>query len=102
MSEGFEIYAAWLHGHEEDIKTGKPFAVELMKCADYTRMVVEAIIAKSKDELAEGEELWVRSYDRDEYLPEPWAIKIVKELDDDILLRRPDLEKIGVETFKVY
>jgi hypothetical protein len=100
MREGYEVYEAWLMGHEEDIALGRPFALEIKKCEDFSRMVVRAIVSRSKIEGAER--LWVRGYAKDDYLPEEWWIKIIEELDDDIVLERPDAHNVPKETYKVY
>lgn len=99
MRQGYEVYEAWFKGHEEDIEKGRPFDLEIKSCEDFSRKVVKAIISKSKN-LKDGKELWIRSYAKDEYLPEPWSIKIVEELDEDTILERPDI--VPGEVFKVY
>lgn len=102
MSEGYEIYEVYFQGHEKDIEEGKPFEMEIKDRATFARMVVKAKVARSKESLPSGQELWVRSYDRDEVKEDPWFIEIVEELDDDYIVPRPDEDKIGKETYKVY
>ena len=102
MSEGYEIYEVYLQGHEKDIEEGNPFEMEIKDRATFARMVVKAKVAKTKDNLPNGEVLWIRSYEKDEVQPEPWVIEIVEELDDDHIVPRPDEDRIGKETYKVY
>jgi hypothetical protein len=102
MSEGYEIYEVYLQGHDKDIDGGNPFEMEIKDRATFARMVVKAKVARSKDALPSGQELWIRSYDRDEVMEEPWAIEIVEELDDDHIVPRPDEAELGKETYKVY
>ena len=102
MSEGYEIYEVYLNGHEKDIEEGNPFEMEIKDRATFARMVVKARVARSKDDLPSGEDLWIRSYDKDEVKEEPWVIKIVGELDDDYIVSRPDKDNLGKATYKVY
>ena len=102
MSEEYEVYEVYLQGHEEDIEKKIPFEMEIKDRATFSRMVVKARVAKSKEDLPSGETLWIRSYEKDEIKEEPWVIEIVEELDDDYIVPRPDEEKLGKETYKVY
>ena len=102
MSEGYEIYEVYLQGHEKDIDEGNPFEMEIKDKATFTRMVVKARVARSRDDLPSGEHLWIRSYDKDEVRKEPWVIEIVKELDDEYIVPRPDEDNLGKATYKVY
>lgn len=102
MSEGYEIYEVYLRGHDKDIEEGNPFEMEIKDRATFTRMVVKAKVARSKEAFPSGAELWIRSYDKDEVQEKPWAIEIVEEFDDDYIVPRPDEEKLGKETYKVY
>jgi hypothetical protein len=102
MSKGYEIYEVYLQGHEKDVNEGNPFEMEIRDRATFNRIVVKAKVARSKNDLPSGEDLWIRSYDKDEVKEEPWVIKIVEVLDDDYIVPRPDEGKVGKETFKVY
>ena len=102
MSEGYEIYEVYLQGHDKDIDDGNPFEMEIKDRSTFARMVVKAKVARSKEALPSGQELWIRSYDRDEVIEDPWAIEIVEELDDDHIVPRPDEDELGKETYKVY
>jgi len=102
MSAGYEIYEVYLQGHEKDIDQGNLFEMEIKDRATFARMVVKAKVSRSKDDLLSGQELWIRSYDRDEVKEDPWFIEIIEVLDDDYIVPRPDDDKIGKETYKLY
>ena len=102
MSAGYEIYEVYLQGHDKDIDGGNPFEMEIKDRSTFARMVVKAKVARSKDALPSGQELWIRSYDRDEVKEAPWCIEIIEELDDDHIVPRPDEDELGKETYKVY
>lgn len=84
MREGYEVYEAYLIGHEEEIEAGKELVLEIKNFEDFQRLVVRAIVSKSFDAIPEAEKLWVRDYKEDTIKhTEPWAIKIIEELDED-------------------
>jgi len=80
--EGYEVYEAYLDGHEGEIEKGEPFILEVRELATFQRKVVRAKVAREAGALAEGQPLWVRRYN-EEFLPAPWAIQILEELDED-------------------
>ncbi|HKZ50325.1 MAG TPA: hypothetical protein VJ256_01010 [Dehalococcoidia bacterium] len=82
MKEGYEVYEAYVDGHDGEIDKGQPFVLEVRGLADYVRRVVRARIARSQEALPQGEPLWVRAYN-DEKVTGPWAIEIVEELDEE-------------------
>jgi hypothetical protein len=92
MREGYEVYEAYLDGHEGEIEAGEPFVLEVRDCAEMTRKVVRARVARSSAALPEGQPLWVRGYN-EEFLPEPWAIQVEEELDQDIQPLRGDIAR---------
>lgn len=102
MSEGYEIYEVYLQGHEKDIEEGNPFEMEIKERASFRRMVVKARVSRPKEGPTSGQDLWIRSYEKDEVQEIPWAIEIVEDLDDDYIVPRPDEGELGKETFKVY
>ena len=84
MKEGYEVYEAYLKGHEEDIEQGKELILEVKDYDDFVRMVVKAKVAKSLDALPGAKPLWVRDYAEDIVKhTEPWGIQIIEELDED-------------------
>ena len=82
MRQGYEVYEAYLDGHEAEIESGEPFVLETRELATMVRMVVKAQVAKPPHKLTEGQTLWVRNY-KEAYLEEPWQINILEELDED-------------------
>jgi hypothetical protein len=82
MREGYEVYEAYIDGHEAEIEEGKDFVVEVRDLATFARLVVRAKISKDPQAMPEGGKLWVRAYN-DEDVQGPWAIQILEELDDD-------------------
>ena len=103
MREGYEIYEAYIDGHEAEIDQGQEFAMEVRDLATFERIVVKARISKDPGALPEGAKLWVRAYN-DEDVQGPWAIQIVEELDDDeVQPVRGDVARgIKVEAPKIY
>ncbi|OIN95368.1 MAG: hypothetical protein AUJ48_03270 [Deltaproteobacteria bacterium CG1_02_45_11] len=84
MREGYEVYEAYLIGHEKEIEEGKELILEVKNFEDFQRVIVKAIIAKSADALPGSEPLWIRDYKEDTIKQtEPWAIKVIEELDED-------------------
>jgi len=82
VREGYEIYEAYIDGHEKEIDACEPFITEVRELDTFTRKVVRARIARSPDQLPQGQTLWVRAYN-DEDIWGPWAIEILEELDED-------------------
>jgi len=82
VREGYEIYEAYIDGHEEEIDAGQAFITEVRELSTFARKVVRARIARSPDQLPQGEKLWVRAYN-DEDILGPWAIEVLEELDED-------------------
>lgn len=103
MREGYEVYEAYIDGHEAEIDEGKDFATEVRELATFTRMVVKARISKDPAALPEGHKLWVRAYN-DEDVRGPWSIQILEELDDDEVqpIRGDVARGIKVEAPKIY
>jgi hypothetical protein len=87
MKEGYEIYEAYIDGHQEEVARGEEIVVEVRDLAQFVRKVVRAKIAKPPATLPEGQKLWVRGYDETP-LQEPWIIQVVEELDDEVQLER--------------
>lgn len=84
MREGYEVYEAYLIGHEKEIEEGKELILEVKNFEDFQRVIVKAIVAKSPGDLPGSEPLWIRDYKEDTIKQkEPWAIKIIEELDED-------------------
>jgi len=82
LESGYEVFIAYLEGHEEEIEQQRDFVLEIRDRRDFSLKVVRAKVARSLAEMPSGEKLWVRTYDERE-LPEPWAIQILEELDED-------------------
>ncbi len=103
MREGYEIYEAYLDGHEAEVDQGREFAMEVRELATFERLVVRARISKDPAALPGAAKLWVRSYNDEDVLG-PWAIQILEELDDDeVQPVRGDVARgIKVEAPKIY
>lgn len=82
MREGYEVYEAYVDGHEAEIERGEEFALEVRDLATLARLVVRAIVSKDPTRTPGGQTLWVRAYN-DEDILGPWAIQILEELDED-------------------
>jgi len=82
MTEGYEIYEAYLDGHEREIDEGKEFIMEVRNLADLCRKVVRARVARPPQTLPDGQKLWIRLYN-EQASTEPWCIQVLEELDED-------------------
>jgi len=80
--EGYEVYEAYLDGHEGEIDRGEPFILEVRELETLQRKVIRARVSREAGAFAEGQPLWVRRYN-EEFLEAPWAIHVLEELDED-------------------
>lgn len=92
MREGFEIYEAYLDGHEKEIKEEREFIVEVRDLAQLSRKVLKARISAKHDAFPQGCHLWIRNY-KEELQAQPWSICVIEEMDDDIQPVRGDIAK---------
>lgn len=83
LREGYEVYEGYVDGHEEEMREGKPFIVEVRDLSTFTRMIVRALVSREKDAFPDGSPLWFKDLN-DEIVPEPGSIKILEELDDEV------------------
>jgi hypothetical protein len=83
MRTGYEVYEAYLDGHEGEIERREPFIMEVRDLAEFTRKVVRARVAQPPERLPAAQDLWVRNYKDDSIRPEPWSIEILEELDEE-------------------
>lgn len=90
MREGYEIYEAYLDGHDQEINEGREFIVEVRDLAELCRKVLNAKISRKSDAFTDGCNLWVKNY-KEELQPEPWSIYVIEEMDDDIQPMRGDI-----------
>ena len=103
MKEGYEIYEAYIDGHEAEIDQREVFTMEVRDLTSFARIVVKARISKDPAVMPEGRKLWVRAYN-DEDVRGPWAIDIIEELDDDdVQPVRGDVARgVKIEAPKIY
>jgi hypothetical protein len=80
--EGYEVYEAYVEGHEAEIEQGREFVLQVTDLTDFRQMVVRARVAKVPGDLPGSQPLWLRTYD-EEMPEEPWGIQILEELDED-------------------
>ncbi len=81
LRKGFEVYEIYLEDKKEDIEKGKEVILDVRDLEEFSRRVVRAKV--SKEDLPQGQKLWLRSGEKDEVKPEPWSIKIIEDLPDD-------------------
>ena len=101
MSQEYEVYEAYIDGHEAEIEQGKDFPVEVKELSTLTRKVYRARVAKPPKSLLNGHKLWVKD-DRENLLPEPWTIEIIEELDEDVQLLRDDIARGKTQVIDVW
>lgn len=89
----YEVYIGYLDGKEDEIDVGNPILVELRDLSTFERKVVRAVVAQSPETLQDGDKLWVMDW-VEKRQPEPWWIKIVEEMDEDVdvIHSRSDIE----------
>ncbi len=83
-----EAFIKHLEEQMAEIDAGRPVTVQITDRDRFEHKTVKAIIAKSADELPDGEDLWIKNR-REELEPVPWKIKIIEET-DDLFLRAPE------------
>ena len=91
MALGYAIFEVYLAKQWDNIQAGKEIIVEAHSRDDGSTHLVKAKIAKSKEKLPDGEDLWVKNEDGAFLAENPWAIKIVEELDPDEVSFSPEL-----------
>ncbi len=89
MREGYEIYEVYIAKYKKEIDEGKEIVCELMPLSTYCRKLVKARIAKSLEELKDGENLWVKE-DSGKVQEKPLSVKIIEELDPDEVSFEPE------------
>lgn len=77
----WEVYLHYLEDDMKDIEAGKPINVELTDQDIYEKKMVKAIIAKNKDDMPDGDNLWIKNQ-REELDPVPWKVKVIEEVGD--------------------
>jgi hypothetical protein len=99
-SSGYEVFQPMLDANRDAINSGEPVMLEIKEYATISRKLVKAKVAKSKDQLENPEELWVMGPTEVLY-PDPWAIEIIEELnDDEVQLEYPQSEgAIGLYSY---
>lgn len=96
---GYEVYELYLKPHQAEIESGAPFALEIRSRSDYRRLVVRARVARSKEQLANPEPLWVREEKWEQIQGEPLWIEILEELDEETVLERAEASREGVKAY---
>jgi hypothetical protein len=99
-SSGYEVFQPMLDANKDTINSGEPVMLEVKEYATMSRKLVKAKVAKTKGQLEKPEELWIVGPTEVLY-PEPWAIEIIEELDDDeVQLEYPQSEgAIGLYSY---
>lgn len=92
VREGYEVFHSFLDANSEAIESGQPILLEVTDLDTLEKKVVRALV-KERAEQSEGwSELWVRDKE-DKIQPQPWAIKVLEELDpDEVRVTRPGFE----------
>lgn len=79
----FAMFEVYLAKNWADVEAGKEIICEVFRFDDASIHLVKARIAKKPEELPDGDELWVRNDEGAWIATNPWAIKVVEELDPD-------------------
>ena len=75
-----EVFLPHITEFENEIKQGTPITIEITDNSIYEAKVVKAIVAKTEEELPDGEELFLKD-SKDDLLPYQWRIKVLEEID---------------------
>jgi len=67
-----------------DLKEGEEIELSIRNLENYEAQNVKAIVYSSKENLPDGDTLWIR-FSRGVKHKEPWAIKIIEELPFSII-----------------
>jgi len=78
----YEIYEGYLDDHEEEMKKGEPFIVEVRDLETFERIVARAIVSREPNAIEGGVPLRIRNI-YDEIENKLGTIKIVEILDDE-------------------
>lgn len=92
MREGYEIYEAYLDGHEKEIEEEREFIVEVRDLAQLCRKVLKARVSRRQSAFPQGCDLWIRNY-KEELQFQPWSIAVIEEMDDDMQPVRGDMAR---------
>ncbi len=88
--EGYEVYQLYLDENKEEILQGKEVLLLVRDLADLTSKVVRAMVVPPEKNLERYKNLWIRTLEREDLMPEPWGIEVLEELDDDA----PEVQRI--------
>lgn len=95
MREGYEISINTLEAKQKQIDEGSEIIIDVTDCSTWELKVVKARVTKSLESLPQAQRLWIRGRDREsKVLPEPWAIQVLEELDED------EVEGAGPQTLR--
>ncbi|MDY6862321.1 MAG: hypothetical protein SV062_04940 [Thermodesulfobacteriota bacterium] len=75
--KGFILFIGDYEKQKSDIDAAKEIEIEVRDRATYGWKVVKCIISRDPKKLPDGDVLWFKNW-REEYEPDPWAIKILK------------------------
>lgn len=75
---GYETFV----NHPDELKVGQEIELEVRDCEKYRTKLVKALVFPPREELAEGEALWVRGTIGYLISEEPWRIKITEVVEE--------------------
>jgi len=76
----YEVLGEYLEARQREIDHGEAFPLEIRDRSTFERKIVRARVARSKEELPEGETLYVRNLNED-LEPYTFVIEILEEMD---------------------
>lgn len=80
--DGYEVYEAYVEGHDAEIERGQEFVLQVTSLAEFRQMVVRARVVRDPGDLPGSQPLWLRTYE-EVMAEQPWGINILEELDED-------------------
>jgi len=86
----YEIYIGYVEEKDEEIEMGKELLLEVRDLETFERKIVRAVLKKSYDPSSGMDKLWIKDAIENRE-PEPWGIKILEELDQDMVAERTDI-----------
>lgn len=92
--EGYQVYLNTLESYLGDIEARRTVSISVIDSATWELLAVEALIARSLEDLPESQPLWVRGLEG-QLQARPWAIKVLKVLSEEEVDERIKGKQVG-------
>jgi len=82
----YELSQLFIEKYHQEIEEGKEIQIEIRDHFTYEGIKVKAVVSLDPEKIPDGDILWIRNLN-EMVMPDPGAIKIVEELDEDVEIR---------------